>query len=82
MYFRFQFFIRKPDKSLCTSLIIRIKSILMIEMYRNVIRYKRDHGLHYANKNVNSATTLEMAQISFNQITVETLFCLMSTLEN
>ena len=35
---QFQFFILKLDKSLCTSLIIRIKSILMIEIHKNVIR--------------------------------------------
>ena len=37
LYFRFQFFIHKLDKSLCTSRIIRIKIILMIEMQKNVI---------------------------------------------
>ena len=60
LYFRFQFFIRKLDKSLCTSLIIRIKCILLIEMHKNVIRYKKEHG--YVNKNVNNATALQMAR--------------------
>ena len=39
LYFRFEFFIRKLDNSLCTSLIIRFKRILMIDTHKNVIRY-------------------------------------------
>ena len=39
LYFRFEFFIRKLDKSLCTSLIIRLTCILMIDTHKNVIRY-------------------------------------------
>ena len=41
----------------------------MIEMHKKVIRYKREHGLRYLNKNVNkanvkNATFLQMARIS------------------
>ena len=39
LYFRFEFFVCKLDNSLCTSLIIRLKRILMIETQKNVIRY-------------------------------------------
>ena len=42
--FRFQFFIYKLDKSLCTSLIIRIKSILMIDMHKHEIGYYIANG--------------------------------------
>ena len=38
LYFRFQIFILKHDKSLRTSLIIIIKGIIMIEMHKNVVR--------------------------------------------
>ena len=38
LYFRFEFFIRKLDNSLCTSGIIGLKRILMIDTYKNVIR--------------------------------------------
>ena len=41
LYFRFEFFIRKLDSSLCTSLIIGLKRILMIDADKNVIRYYR-----------------------------------------
>ena len=63
LYFGFKVFIRKLEKSLCTSLIVRIKSILMIDMHKNVIRYQIEHGF-YVNKNVNNATSLLMARIS------------------
>ena len=36
---QFVLFMRKLDKSLSTSLLIRIKSILMIDIHKNVIRY-------------------------------------------
>ena len=39
LYFQFEFFIRKLDNSLCTSLIIRLKRILMIDTNKNVIGY-------------------------------------------
>ena len=39
LYFQFQFSIHKLDKSLCTSFVIRIKSILMTDIHKNVIRY-------------------------------------------
>ena len=39
LYFRFEFFIRKLDNSLCTSLIIRLTCILIINIHKNVIRY-------------------------------------------
>ena len=81
--FGFIFFICKLDKSLCTSL-----GYLMIEIHKNVIRYKWEHGLCNVNKNVNNAASLQMARFSLidenliQKITVETLFGLMSTLEN
>ena len=34
LYFRFEFFIRKLDSSLCTSLIIGIKRIIMIDTHK------------------------------------------------
>ena len=34
LYFRFEFFIRKLDNSLCTSLIIRLTCILMINLHK------------------------------------------------
>ena len=45
LYFRFEFFIRKLDNSLCTSFIIRFKRTLMIDTHKNVIRYKIEHEL-------------------------------------
>ena len=39
LYFQFEFFIRKLDNSLCTSLITGSKLILMIDKHKNVIRY-------------------------------------------
>ena len=36
----------------------------MIEMHKNVIRHKKEHGLSYVNKNVKNATSLQMAWIS------------------
>ena len=38
----------------------------MIEMHKNVIRYKKERGLRYINKNknVNNATSLQIARIS------------------
>ena len=39
LYFWFEFFIRKLDNSSCTSLIIRLTCILMIDIHKNVIRY-------------------------------------------
>ena len=39
LYFWLEFFIRKLDNSLCTSLIIRLTCILMIDTHKNVIRY-------------------------------------------
>ena len=38
LYFQFEFFIRKLDNSLCTSPIIRLKRILMLDTNKNVIR--------------------------------------------
>ena len=64
LYFRFEFFIRKLDNSLCTSLIIGLKRILMIDTHKNVIRYYVQHELHYVNKYVNNPTSLQMARIS------------------
>ena len=49
LYLRFEFFIRKLDNSLCTSLIIRLKRIFMIDTHKNVIRYYKEHELHYLN---------------------------------
>ena len=57
MYFQFKFFIPKLNKFLCTSLIIRVKSFLMIEMHKNMIRYKIECRLCYVNNNVNNAPT-------------------------
>ena len=37
LYFRFEFFIRKLDNSFCTSLINRLKRILMIDTHKNMI---------------------------------------------
>ena len=37
----------------------------MIDTHKNVIRYYVEHGLHYVNKYVNNATTLQMARISW-----------------
>ena len=37
LYFRFDFFIRKLNNSLCTLLIIRLKRILIIDTHKNVI---------------------------------------------
>ena len=34
LYFRIEFFIRKHDNSLCTSLIIGLKGILMIDTHK------------------------------------------------
>ena len=34
LYFRFEFFIRRLDNSLCTSLIIELKRILMIDTHK------------------------------------------------
>ena len=39
LYLRSEFFIRKLDNSLCTSLIIRLTCILIINIHKNVIRY-------------------------------------------
>ena len=64
LYFRFEFFIRKLDNSLYTSLIIRLTCILMINIHKNVIRYKKENELHYVNKYVNNVTSLQMVQIS------------------
>ena len=63
LYFRFEFFIRKLDISLCTLLIIRLKRTLMIDTHKNVIRYQKEHELHYVNKYVNNPTSLQMARI-------------------
>ena len=60
LYFRFEFFIRKLGNSLFTSLIIRLSCILMIDTHKNVIRYKKEHELHY----VNNPTSLQMGRIS------------------
>ena len=60
----------------------------MIDTHKNVIRYYIKHELHYVNKYVNNPTSLQMARISLidekliNKISVDILFCLMSTLEN
>ena len=64
VYFRFKFFIRELDNSLCTSLIIRLKRILMTDTHKNVIRYKIQHEIYYVNKYINNPTSLQMAQIS------------------
>ena len=45
LYFRFQFFIYKLDNSLNTSLIIRLKRILLIDTPKTVIRYYIQHEL-------------------------------------
>ena len=37
LYFRFEFFIRKLDNSLCTSLFIGLKRILTIDTHKYVI---------------------------------------------
>ena len=36
----------------------------MIDMHKNVIRFWIEYGLRYVNKNVNNATSLQMARIS------------------
>ena len=36
----------------------------MTEMHKNVIRYQREYGLHYLNKNVNNATSFANGRIS------------------
>ena len=64
LHFRFEFFIRKLHNSVCTSLIIRLKRILMIDTHKNVIRYKIQHEIYYVNKYINNPTSLQMAQIS------------------
>ena len=64
MYFRFEFFISKLDNSFCTSLIIGLKRILMIDTHKNIIRHSIQHELHYVNKYVNNPTSLQMARIS------------------
>ena len=64
LYFRFEFSIRKLDNSLCTSLIIGLKRILMIDTHKKVIRYWVQHEIHYVNKYVNNPTSLQMARIS------------------
>ena len=38
LYFQFEFFIRKLDYSLCTSLIIGLKRIIMIDTHKHVIK--------------------------------------------
>ena len=43
LYFQFEFFICKFNNSLCTSLIIRITCILVIDIHKNVIRYQIEH---------------------------------------
>ena len=82
-YFRFQIFIRKLDKSLCTSLIIRKKPIVMIDIHKNMIRYQIDHRL-YVNKYVSYTTFLQITRVSLinEKYNVEILFNLMSTLKN
>ena len=47
---RFQLFIRSLDKYLCRSLIIRIKSKLMTDIHKNIIRYYIEHELRYKKK--------------------------------
>ena len=89
-YFMFQFFIRKFDISLCTTLIIRVKRILIIDMHKNAIRYKIECGLRYVRvtKKVNNSNSLLMICISLieknliNKIMVGTLFCLISILKS
>ena len=56
----------------------------MIDTHKNVIRYMIQHALSNGNKYVNNPTSLEMVRISLidEKITVESLVCLMSTLEN
>ena len=76
-------------------IIIRIKSIIMIEMHKHVIRCWKDYVLRYVNKNVNNATSSQwrgsrawIARNLINQITVVHYFvfkkptlkiCLIST---
>ena len=36
----------------------------MIDTHKNVIRYQKEHELHYVNKYVNNPTSLHMARIS------------------
>ena len=64
LYFQFKFYIRKLDKSLHTSLLIRIQSILTIDTNKNVIRYWIEYRLRYVNKYVNNPTSLQMEWIS------------------
>ena len=56
----------------------------MIDTHKNVIRYMIQHELSNGNKYVNNPTSLQMVRISWidEKITVESLVCLMSTLEN
>ena len=63
-YYSIEFFIHKLDNSLCTSLIIRLKCILLIDTYKNVTRYEIEHEVHYVNKCVKIVTSLQMALIS------------------
>ena len=67
IYFRFEFFIRKLDNSLCISLISRLKRILMIDTHKNVNICQIEHKVHHVNKYVNNPTSLHacfLARIS------------------
>ena len=51
LFFRFQFFIRKLDKPLCTSVIVKIKNY-PIDILKNVFGYynRIKEGVRYVNK--------------------------------
>ena len=54
---QFQYFLRKLDKSMCTSDILSMKSTLMIDINGKVIRYQIEK-LRYVNKYKHNATIL------------------------
>ena len=80
LYFRFQYFILKLDTSMCTSPIIRIKSIIMIDIHKNVIRRTslRKQKCKQRNPFGNGADLIFIRKIT----NFRNIDCLISALEN